>query len=142
MSKYYEIFVFTASLKEYANPVIDILDKFKTVKKRLFREHCSNYSGMLIKDMTTMNRELSNIILIDNSEVSFLYQPENALHIKSYFDQDTDTELYRLMPFLAFSSQLKDTRPAATNWNYFENTSDDVIEYTTKNNQPAFVSKV
>lgn len=57
MSKYYEIFIFTASLKEYANPVIDILDKNKTVKKRLFREHCSNYSGMLIKDMTTMNRE-------------------------------------------------------------------------------------
>ena len=79
--------------------------------------------------------------MVDNSEVSFLYYPENALHIKSYFDSDLDTELYRLMPFLAFSSQLKDTRPVSTNWNYFENTSDEIIEYTTKNGTQAFMNR-
>jgi RNA polymerase II subunit A small phosphatase-like protein len=38
MSQYYDIFIFTASLKEYANPVINIIDPGHRVKRRLFRE--------------------------------------------------------------------------------------------------------
>lgn len=104
MSKYYEVYVFTASLKEYANPVMDLLDPKNLVTKRLYREHCSIYKGMLVKDMRTINRNIHDILLIDNSEISFLFQPENALHIKAFFDDESDVELFRLMPFLAFSS--------------------------------------
>lgn len=37
MAKYYEIFIYTASLSEYADPVIDLIDPTKTVAVRLYR---------------------------------------------------------------------------------------------------------
>ena len=41
MSKTYELVLFTASLPMYANPLLDILDKEKTLRWRLYREHCT-----------------------------------------------------------------------------------------------------
>lgn len=38
--EWFEVIVFTASLRAYANPVIDFLDKKKKIKARLFREVC------------------------------------------------------------------------------------------------------
>ena len=31
-----------------------------------------------------------------------MFQPANAIHIKSYFDDPEDTELYKLFPFMRF----------------------------------------
>lgn len=36
--EWYEVVVFTASLSQYANPVIDLLDPKGQIKRRLFRE--------------------------------------------------------------------------------------------------------
>lgn len=45
----YEVAIFTASLSNYADPVIDAIDEEKVVKHRLFRESCINYRGAFIK---------------------------------------------------------------------------------------------
>ena len=39
MGKIYEIVIFTASVSKYADPLLDIIDKEKNCKLRLFREH-------------------------------------------------------------------------------------------------------
>ena len=39
LGKYFEIVVFTAAVKEYADWVIDQIDKNKIIKHRLYREH-------------------------------------------------------------------------------------------------------
>ena len=44
MNKHYEIICFTASLSKYANPLLDLLDKNKTIRGRLYREHCVYHS--------------------------------------------------------------------------------------------------
>ena len=40
LANLYEIVIFTASVSDYANPLIDILDPFHFCTWRLFREHC------------------------------------------------------------------------------------------------------
>jgi RNA polymerase II subunit A small phosphatase-like protein len=100
MGELYEIVVFTASLGKYAHPVCDEIDPLKTIRHRLFREHCSNHLGNYVKDLSKLGRDLTQIIIIDNSAVSYLFQPQNALAISSWFDDDSDMELEIMTPFL------------------------------------------
>ena len=45
----FEVVIFTASLSKYADPVIDLLDKHRVCKHRLFREHCTSHKGNYVK---------------------------------------------------------------------------------------------
>ena len=38
MNKIYDIIIFTASLKKYADPIIDFIDTEKVVKRRYYRD--------------------------------------------------------------------------------------------------------
>lgn len=51
MGKYFEVVIFTASLSKYAIPLMDILDQHSVAPQRLFREHCTFYNNMFVKDM-------------------------------------------------------------------------------------------
>ena len=73
MSLYYEIIIFTASLAKYANPVINKLGIHKYVDDRLFRQHCTFHQGMYIKDMERLGRNISDVILLDNSPISYIF---------------------------------------------------------------------
>ena len=66
MSHYYEIIIFTAGMPDYANWVIDNLDKDKHVSYRLFRHHACRSGNVFLKDLSRIGRELSKIIIIDN----------------------------------------------------------------------------
>jgi RNA polymerase II subunit A small phosphatase-like protein len=96
----FEIVVFTASLAKYADPVLDLLDKHKVVSIRLFREACSNHKGNYVKDLNRLGRDLKKTIIIDNSPASYMFNPENAVPIESWFDDENDTELLDLIPIL------------------------------------------
>lgn len=96
----YEVVVFTASLSKYADPVLDLLDKSKVIRARLFREACSNFKGNYVKDLNVIGRELKNTIIIDNSPSSYLFHPENAIPVGSWFDDESDTELLDMLPLL------------------------------------------
>jgi hypothetical protein len=61
--------------------------------------------------MTLLGRDIKDIILVDNSPNSFLFQPENAYHIKSFFDDKEDRELYRLTEFFERIVKINDVRP-------------------------------
>eukprot|EP01094_Clydonella_sp_ATCC50884_P015542 TRINITY_DN26135_c0_g1_i1.p1 TRINITY_DN26135_c0_g1~~TRINITY_DN26135_c0_g1_i1.p1 ORF type:complete len:310 (+),score=65.95 TRINITY_DN26135_c0_g1_i1:131-931(+) len=110
MGKIYEVVVFTASLSKYADPVLDLLDKHQVVRHRLFREHCHNHKGTYVKDLSQMGRELKNTIIIDNSPASYLFHPENAVPIESWFDDPADRDLLELIPFLQECARAPDVR--------------------------------
>jgi len=65
MSNFYEIGIFTASLSNYADPLIDVIDKDKVCSFRLFRESCSIVNGFYVKELKRLNRNLKNVILLD-----------------------------------------------------------------------------
>ena len=75
MAKCYELVIYTASLSKYADPLIDILDSHpdKIIDYRLFREHCTFFQGVFIKDMSLPGRDLANAFIIDNSPTSYAF---------------------------------------------------------------------
>lgn len=100
MSRNYEIVMFTASLSKYAEPLYSKLDPNRVTSTLLFREHCTFYNGMFVKDMARLGRKLENVIIIDNSPNSYLFQPENALPSISWFDDKNDYELLEISKVL------------------------------------------
>lgn len=80
MNEHYDIILWTASLKEYADPVMDRIDINRRAVKRLFRESCTLLASGLTKDLAILDLNLKDVIIIDvlykinifkNSENSF-----------------------------------------------------------------------
>lgn len=100
VGKKFEIVVFTASLAKYADPLLDVLDKDRVVQYRLFREACVQHYGNYVKDLTHLGRVLESSIIVDNSPFSYMFQPDNAIPIATWFHDKNDRQLYDLLPFL------------------------------------------
>uniref|UniRef100_A0A669BE15 Mitochondrial import inner membrane translocase subunit TIM50 n=2 Tax=Oreochromis TaxID=8139 RepID=A0A669BE15_ORENI len=84
---------------KYADPVADLLDQWGVFRARLFRESCVFHRGNYVKDLSRLGRELRNVIIVDNSPASYIFHPENAVPVQSWFDDMNDTELLDLLPF-------------------------------------------
>ncbi|WVQ67126.1 uncharacterized protein L199_005321 [Kwoniella botswanensis] len=110
MGKIYEIVVFTASLSKYADPVLDMLDTHRVVTHRLFRESCYNHKGNYVKDLSQLGRSIETSIIIDNSPASYIFHPNNAVPVSTWFNDPHDTELTDLCPFLADLATVDDIR--------------------------------
>jgi carboxy-terminal domain RNA polymerase II polypeptide A small phosphatase len=108
MGKLYELVIFTASLKDYADPVIDIIDEHKLVSSRLFRSDCAYYNGSYIKNLSQLGRDLKKVIIIDNSPVSYCLHPYNAIPITSWFDDKNDRKLEEIQKILELIEPIDD----------------------------------
>lgn len=96
----FEVVVFTASLAKYADPLLDMLDIHHVVRYRLFREACVQHYGNYVKDLSLLGRDLASTIIIDNSPYSYIFQPDNAVPISSWFNDQNDRQLIEILPLL------------------------------------------
>ena len=96
----YEVVVFTASVSRYGDPLLEKLDIYHSVHHRLFREACYNYEGNYIKNLSQIGRPLSEIIILDNSPASYIFHPQHAIPISSWFSDTHDNELLDIIPLL------------------------------------------
>nr|POF17136.1 putative phosphatase psr2 [Quercus suber] len=96
----YEVVVFTASVSKYGDPLLDQLDIHHVVHHRLFRESCYNHQGNYVKDLSQVGRDLRETIIIDNSPTSYIFHPQHAVPISSWFSDAHDNELLDLIPVL------------------------------------------
>lgn len=76
VAKHFEIVVFTASEKLYADKAINLLDPAKNlIRSRLYRNSCTPFNLLFVKDLNTLGRDLSKTVIVDNSPNAF------ALHV-------------------------------------------------------------
>ena len=94
----------------YANAVLNALDpEGNLINYRLFRDRCILKEGCYLKDLGILkNRDLRNVVIVDNSIISFSKHLSNGIHVQSYFGQSNDTSLLYLIPFLESIAQVND----------------------------------
>ena len=82
--------------------MIQYLDpKNELLSAQLFREKCVlSPDGVHIKDLRIFNRDLKDIVLVDNAAYSFGVHLENGIPIIPYYDNKDDKELKTLYEFL------------------------------------------
>ena len=119
IKKYYHIVVFTASHQAYADAVLDFMDPTKKYfNYRLYRNNCSlvdiNNVKFYVKDLDIFNEfyDLKDIIIVDNSVLSFIYHLENGIPIVPYYNEDKDGSLYVVGLYLIHIYKEYDLREA------------------------------
>ncbi|KAL3672205.1 hypothetical protein V7S43_002867 [Phytophthora oleae] len=116
MAKYYEIVVYTASLSKYADPLLDKLDPEGVIRYRLYREHCVQYDGNYVKDLSLLDRDISQTIIVDNSPMAYAFHPRNAIGCSSFIDDPNDRELDSIGRFLTKNYDVEDVRDHLFTW--------------------------
>jgi Dullard-like phosphatase family protein len=115
ISQFYEICVFTAAEKSYAEQIVAKFDpERKWVSHLLSREHCFNSAGFLVKDLRIISdRRMQDIIIIDNSIVCFAFNLDNGVPISPYLgDNELDEELIFMTSYLEDVYHHEDARVA------------------------------
>ncbi|KAI0143928.1 NLI interacting factor-like phosphatase-domain-containing protein [Hypoxylon sp. NC0597] len=109
--KWFNLVVFTASVQEYADPVIDWLEsERKYFSGRYYRQHCTFRHGAFIKDLSSIEPDLSKVMILDNSPLSYMFHQDNAIPIQGWINDPTDNDLLHLVPLLEGLQYVSDVR--------------------------------
>jgi len=101
VGQWFDLVVFTASMEIYGTSVADKLDRGRgLLSRRYFRQHCTVDYGGYTKDLSAIHADLSSIFILDNSPGAYRKFPQNAIPIRSWFSDPSDTCLLNLLPFL------------------------------------------
>jgi Dullard-like phosphatase family protein len=113
LSHYFELVIFTASIRRYADAVIDLIDLHHVIDRRFFRQSClKGAGGSFLKDLRVVSgTDLRRTCLVDNSPVAYSLQEENALPIATWYDDQSDTALRDIIPFMLALRSMDDIRP-------------------------------
>ena len=112
-NKLFQVGVFTASHKSYADAILDFIDpENKLFSFRLYRDSClKTHDGYYVKDLRIFHdRSLSDMVLIDNSVYSFAYQIENGVPIIPFYHDKNDEELFHLITYMQGVALVDDVR--------------------------------
>ena len=111
-SQDFEVIIFTASNKLYADAVLAHLDPTnKWVHHRLYRDSCIEHRGHHIKDLRIiLNRDLKDVIIVDNSMTAFALQLDNGVPIHSWTEDLRDCQLRLLIDYLKVVKNTSDVR--------------------------------
>jgi len=111
VSELFEVVIFTASQKIYAETLLNIIDSNSYIHHRLYRDSCIHVEGNYIKDLSKLGRDLSKVIIVDNSPHVFGYHIDNGIPIIGWFEDKKDRELEILVPFLESLSNVENVMP-------------------------------
>jgi RNA polymerase II subunit A small phosphatase-like protein/CTD nuclear envelope phosphatase 1 len=113
-AKHFELVVFTASLKPYADMVIEHIDPQRLITRRYFRNSCDPLpQGGFVKNLTIVEPDLKSVMIIDNSPIAYSWHRDNAIPISDWWGTQSntnDTALLDLVPFLEALKSVEDVR--------------------------------
>jgi hypothetical protein len=91
--------------------VIDLIDRNKIIKYKFYRENCIFFNNSYVKELKKLNRNMKNLIILDNNPNSYCLDTENGIPIKSFYDDLEDKELIQMSYVLEKLSKVNDVRP-------------------------------
>ena len=103
LNNYFNIGIFTAADKDYADAVIRYLDPNQNIIKFcLYRNNCVNVNDLInVKDLRIIKDiDLRKVVLVDNNMYSFAPQLNNGILINSFYGDKNDTELMNVLGYL------------------------------------------
>jgi import inner membrane translocase subunit TIM50 len=100
LSRYYEIVVFANTPSHQAHPVLDTFDPYNFAMYRLYRESTRFTKGAFVKDLSTLNRDLSKVVCVDVNPEAYQLQPENGLFLKPWHGEKDDNYLKNMTTVL------------------------------------------
>lgn len=113
LSSFSEIVVFTAGLEEYARPIIDAIDpEDQFFAGRIYREGTLRTEFyQCVKDMARVDRCLDRTVLVDDTPLAFLHQPNNGIPVLGFRGDPDDRLLTEaVLPLLQMLSSVPDVR--------------------------------
>ncbi|GMF11892.1 unnamed protein product [Phytophthora lilii] len=100
LCQYYEIVIFSQNYG--AEEIVQKLDPKQCALHVLSRDATRYLNGAHVKDLANLNRDLRQVVILDDDPAAYQLQPENAIPIKPFTngrDRD-DHGLKDLIPFL------------------------------------------
>ena len=113
MGKYFELVIFTSAEEEYANIILNEIDKNNIISHKLYRRNVEFKDGFCLKDLNKLGRDIKKVCIIDNDKNNFKLHEDNGIEIKEYMGEQEDNELDILGDLLMTIAQsnLDDIRP-------------------------------
>eukprot|EP01018_Ginkgo_biloba_P023523 Gb_33336 [translate_table: standard] len=99
-AKYFEIVIFTESMKKRADAILDMLENSSCIRHRLYRDSCSQIDGKLVKDLSRLGRDLRKVIIIDDCPFCYILQPDNAIGASCFQGHILDNQLHLIRKYL------------------------------------------
>ncbi len=104
MSKIYEIVVYTAADKSYADAILNYIERRKPYfAHRLYKDSCVYRTKVYFfkcLDLLCENRELKDIVIVDNSVRNFALSVRNGIPIVEFRGKEHDRELIYLAKYM------------------------------------------
>ncbi|MDR3548668.1 MAG: HAD family hydrolase [Candidatus Pacebacteria bacterium] len=114
MSSRFELIVYTAANQRYADTIIDFIEsKKKYFSHRLYTQQCLQNPGVYTYkylDLLCDNRDIQDVVLVDNSIRNFALSIRNGIPIKDFLGNDLDTELIFLAKYMRQLADVEDGR--------------------------------
>jgi Dullard-like phosphatase family protein len=108
----FDLFIFTASERPYADPILNNLCPFIDFQHRLYGPSVEEVDGKFRKDLTLFNRGLNKVFMIDDNKGVHSFFPENVILVKPWNgDLDfNDTQLLDILPVVQRCAAIPDVR--------------------------------
>jgi RNA polymerase II subunit A small phosphatase-like protein len=110
VAPWFDIFIFTASMAEYAIPLIARLIPDFPVSHILTREYCTFANGLIVKDLSIFGQDLARMVLVDDCPVSFLHQPNNGVIVPRWVGGEDNALMGIVIPKLVACRAAPDVR--------------------------------
>jgi import inner membrane translocase subunit TIM50 len=101
LSQKYEVVIFSDEDFMFLNGAVENIDPGHQIFLNAFGKESMVWSnGRYIKDLTYLNRDPKNIIVIERDIRNVSKHPQNVILLKEFDGDDNDQELNKLLPLL------------------------------------------
>ena len=100
MAQIYEVVLFSSMSHFEGDPIVKSLDPFGCISYHLYRFATQYRDGKYVKDLSILNRDLKDVVIVGHDRDGFSKHSENGVFIDEWTGQAEDTKLIDLIDFL------------------------------------------